>query len=76
MLTIGVNEEYDEWGDEEEAILIVQLVILCLCNVLHNNYRLVIQNDIFPKEFKQLGKPQYLLSNYLRRLMKNVNDLD
>lgn len=39
MLTIGVSEEYDEWDDEEKAILIVQLVVLCLCNVLHNNYR-------------------------------------
>lgn len=48
MLTIGVSEEYDEWDDEEKAILIVQLVVLCLCNVFHNNYRpgrLVIQND-------------------------------
>lgn len=39
MLTIGVDEEYDELHDEEKAILIVQLVMLCLCNVLHNNYR-------------------------------------
>lgn len=29
MLTIGVNEEYDEWDDEEKAVLIVQLVMLC-----------------------------------------------
>lgn len=28
MLTIGVNDEYDEWDDEEKAILIVQLVML------------------------------------------------
>lgn len=27
MLTIGVDEEYDEWHDEEKAILIVQLVM-------------------------------------------------
>lgn len=27
MLTIGVDEEYDEWDDEEKAILIVQLVM-------------------------------------------------
>lgn len=52
MLTIGVNEVFGEWGDEEKAILIGQLVVLCLCNVLHNNYILVIQNDSFPKEFK------------------------
>lgn len=30
MLTIGVDEEYDEW-DEEEAILIVQLVMFVQC---------------------------------------------
>lgn len=42
MLTIGVNEEYDEWDDEEKPILIVQLVMLCLGNVLHNNYTLFI----------------------------------
>lgn len=35
----------------------------------------MIQNDNLPKEFKQVGKPLYLLSNYFRRLMKNVNDL-
>lgn len=47
MLTIGVNEEYDEWDDEEKAILIVQLVMLCLGNVLHNNYRPLA--DLSPK---------------------------
>lgn len=35
----------------------------------------MIQNDNLPKEFKQPGKPLYFLSNYFRRLMKNVNDL-
>lgn len=39
MLTTGVNEEYDEWDHEDKAILIVQLVMLCLGNVLHNDYR-------------------------------------
>lgn len=55
MLTIRVNEEYDEWDDEEKAILIVQLVMLYLDNVLHNNYRplvLVVQNYSLPKEYK------------------------
>jgi len=39
MLTIGVDEEYDEWDDKEKATLIAQLVMLRFCNVLHNNYR-------------------------------------
>lgn len=56
MLTIGVNEEYNEWDDEEKATLIVQLVMLCLDNVLHNNYRPLINywSKIIslPKKFK------------------------
>lgn len=31
MLTLGVNEEYDEWDDEEKAILTVQLVMFVQC---------------------------------------------